>query len=126
MKENVKFYRCPICGNVIEIVNGDVSHVRCCGRSLELLEANTFDAAVEKHVPVINVVDGKVNVVVGEVEHPMEEKHYIMWIVQVTDNDISRVQLQPGCTPKAIFKYVSGAEIYAYCNLHGLWKAIVE
>ena len=75
MKEKIKYYRCPVCGNVIEVVNGDVSRVRCCGKELVELVANTVDAAVEKHVPVYEVEGNEIVVKVGEVAHPMEETH---------------------------------------------------
>lgn len=125
MKE-VKFYRCPICGNVIELIDGDSKRITCCGKNMELLVANTVDASVEKHVPVYKRDGEKLIVSVGEVIHPMEEKHYIMWIAMVYDNKVIRVNLLPNEVPEAVFNYVENAEIYAYCNLHGLWKATVE
>ena len=125
MKE-VKFYRCPICGNVIELIDGDSKRITCCGKNMELLVANTVDAAVEKHVPVYKKDGEKLIVSVGEVIHPMEEKHYIMWLAMVYDNKVIRVNLLPNEAPEAVFNYVENAEIYAYCNLHGLWKATVE
>ena len=125
MKE-VKFYRCPICGNVIELIDGDSKRITCCGKNMELLVANTVDAAVEKHVPVYKNEDDKIIVSVGEVIHPMIEEHYIMWIALVSNNKVTRVDLLPNEAPEAVFNYVENAEIYAYCNLHGLWKATVE
>lgn len=125
MKE-VKFYRCPICGNVIELIDGDSKRITCCGKNMELLVANTVDASVEKHVPVYKRDGEKLIVSVGEVIHPMEEKHYIMWIAMVYDNKVIRINLLPNEVPEAVFNYVENAEIYAYCNLHGLWKATVE
>ena len=83
----IKYYRCPVCGNVIEVVNGDVSRVRCCGKELVELVANTVDAAVEKHVPVYEVEGNEIVVKVGEVVHPMEEKHYITFITLVTEDN---------------------------------------
>ena len=126
MKEKIKYYRCPVCGNVIEVVNGDVSRVRCCGKELVELVANTVDAAVEKHVPVYEVEGNEIVVKVGEVVHPMEEKHYIKFITLVTEDKVMRVDLKPGEEPVARFPYVKDAVIYEYCNLHGLWKNIVE
>ena len=125
MKE-VKFYRCPICGNVIELIDGDSKRITCCGKNMELLVANTVDAAVEKHVPVYKKEDDKIIVSVGEVIHQMIEEHYIMWIALVSNNKVTRVDLLPNEAPEAVFNYVENAEIYAYCNLHGLWKATVE
>ena len=125
MKE-IKYYRCPICGNIIEVVNGDANRVKCCGKELELLNPNTVDAAVEKHVPVYEIVDNEIIVKVGEVIHPMEEKHYITFISMVAEDKIIRVDLKPGEEPIVKLPYIKGAEIYEYCNLHGLWKSTIE
>lgn len=126
MKENVNFYRCPICGNVIELIEGDINHMMCCGQKMELMVANTQDAAVEKHVPVYEKVEDEIVVKVGEVDHPMEKDHYIMWVAQVNDNQVSRVTLYPEQGISVRFKYIPNSTIYAYCNKHGLWKVEVE
>lgn len=126
MKRNVNFYRCPICGNVIELVDGDINHMRCCGQEMELMVANTQDAAVEKHVPVYEKVEDEIVVKVGEVDHPMEKDHYIMWVAQVNDNQVSRVTLYPEQGINVRFKYIPNSTIYAYCNKHGLWKVEVK
>lgn len=125
MKE-IKYFKCPICGNVIEVVNGDVSRVRCCGSELTELVANTVDAAVEKHVPVYEVEENEIVVKVGEVIHPMEEKHYITFITLVTEDGVIRKDLKPGDEPVVRFPYIKGSTIYEYCNLHGLWKNDVK
>lgn len=126
MKENVNFYRCPICGNVIELIEGDINHMMCCGKKMELMVANTQDAAIEKHVPVYEKVEDEIVVKVGEVDHPMEKDHYIMWVAQVNDNQVSRVTLYPEQGISVRFKYIPNSTIYAYCNKHGLWKVEVE
>ena len=126
MKENVRFYMCPICHNIVGLINGDISHINCCGREMEQLVANTMDAAVEKHVPVYEKVDGEIVVRVGEVEHPMEKEHYIMWIAQVSDNRTTRVQLYPEQATETRFPYIPNSTLYAYCNKHGLWKTTIE
>ena len=126
MKEKVNYFKCPICGNIIEVVNGDIKRVKCCGKELELLVANTIDASLEKHVPIYEIDNNEIIVKVGEVIHPMEEKHYIMWISLVTDNKIIKVNLKPGDEPIIKLPYVKGSIIYEYCNLHGLWKNIVD
>ena len=126
MKANVRFYKCPICGNIIGLIDGDMEHIRCCGTNMEEMIANTTDAAVEKHVPVYEHVDGELVVKVGEVDHPMTKEHYIMWIAQVTDNRTTRVRLYPEQGTETRFPYIKGSVIYAYCNLHGLWKTVVE
>ena len=126
MKENVRFYKCPICGNVIGLIDGDMAQVTCCGKPMELMVANTTDASVEKHVPVYELVEDEIVVKVGSVDHPMTKEHYIMWIAQVTDNKTTRVRLYPEQSTETRFPYIKGSTIYAYCNLHGLWKTVVE
>lgn len=126
MKEKIKYYKCPICGNIIEIVSGDVNRVRCCGKELELLNANTVDAAIEKHVPVYEIDGNEIVVKVGEIIHPMEENHYIMFISLVSDTEVIRVDLNPGMEPVVRLPYIKDSIIYEYCNLHGLWKNNVE
>lgn len=126
MKEKIKYYKCPICGNIIEVVSGDVNRVRCCGKELELLNANTVDAAIEKHVPVYEIDGNEIIVKVGEVIHPMEESHYIMFVSLVSDTEVIRVDLNPGMEPVVRLPYIKDSIIYEYCNLHGLWKNNVE
>lgn len=126
MKDKIKFYRCPVCGNIVEVINGDVSRVKCCNQPLVLLNANTEDAALEKHVPVYEIDNNEIIVKVGETIHPMEEKHYITFITLVTDNNVIRYDLKPSDEPIVRFPYVKDSIIYEYCNLHGLWKKEVE
>ena len=126
MKESVEFYRCPICGNIVEVIEGDAKHITCCGKTMEKMVANTTDAAVEKHVPVYEKVEDEIVVKVGEIEHPMEKDHYIMWIAQVSDNKTTFVKLYPEQATETRLPYVSGAILYAYCNKHGLWKTTVK
>lgn len=126
MNNNVNYYKCPICGNVIEILNGDVKRVKCCNVNLELLVAGTTDASLEKHVPVYEIDGDEIIVKVGETIHPMEEKHYIMWVSLVVEDRVIKVLLKPGDDPIVRFPYIKDAIIYEYCNLHGLWKSIVK
>lgn len=126
MNENVKFYRCKTCGNIIGLIKGSPAPLRCCGQEMEPLVANVEDAAVEKHVPVYEIMDGELVVKVGSVEHPMEKDHYIMWVAEVTDNKTVRVQLYPEQSTETRLPYYKGATLYAYCNKHGLWKTTVE
>ena len=90
---------------------------------MALLTENTVDAAKEKHVPVVEKIDGGVKVKVGDVAHPMEDKHYIEWIEVMAGSSCFFKFLNPGDTPEAEFK-TGAADVTAraYCNLHGLWK----
>ena len=91
-----------------------------------LLRANTTNGTVEKHVPIYEVDGNDIVVNVGSVEHPMNGEHYVMWISQIDGDKVVTKELKPGELPKARFEYIRGSSIYAYCNLHGLWKCIVE
>ena len=126
MKENVRFYFCPICGNVIGLIDGNMDHVTCCSKKMELMQANTTDASQEKHVPVCERVEDEIVVKVGEIEHPMEKEHYIMWIAQLSDNQTTRIRLYPEQSTEVRFKYIPKSTVYAYCNKHGLWKNEVK
>lgn len=125
MKEKVAFYRCEVCGNMVGLIKNGGGQLVCCGKPMTKLEANTTDASHEKHVPVAERKDGKIVVEVGSVAHPMTVEHYIEWIALVTDHGTERISLFPGDAPKAVFCDKPNAEVYAYCNLHGLWKATV-
>lgn len=121
-----KFYICKHCGNIVAMVKDAGVPVVCCGERMAELIPGTSDGAAEKHVPVY-VVDGNlVNVTIGAVEHPMLENHYIEWISIQTNYGNQRKVLKPGEAPKASFALLEGEKVeavYAYCNLHGLWKA---
>lgn len=122
----LKFFRCEHCGNIIEMVEDKGVPVVCCGQRMTELVAGTSDGAREKHVPVYEVKNNIVHVKVGEVAHPMIPEHYIEWIVLQTKNGVQRKELDPGDKPEACFALCDGDEVeavYAYCNLHGLWKA---
>jgi superoxide reductase len=124
MAERLEIYKCELCGNMVEVLHGGAGELVCCGQPMVCLKENTVDAAKEKHVPVIEKIEGGVKVKVGSVAHPMEEKHYIEWIEIIADGKSYRQYLNPGDAPEAVFK-VDAATITAreYCNLHGLWKA---
>lgn len=119
-------YKCAICGNIVEVLHEGGGELVCCGQPMKLMVENTVDAAKEKHVPVIEKVDGGVKVKVGAVAHPMEEKHYIEWVEVVTaDGSVYRQFLCQGQAPEATFAVAADKVVAAreYCNLHGLWKA---
>lgn len=120
-----KFFICEHCGNIIAMVKNAGVPVMCCGQKMTELVPGTTDAAVEKHVPSYVVEGNKVIVTVGEVEHPMAEEHYIEWVSIQTKQGNQRKALKPGEAPKICFSICDGDEVeavYAYCNLHGLWK----
>lgn len=129
-KEN-QIYKCSICSNVVEVLHVGVGQLVCCNQSMELLNEKSQNEGLEKHIPVIeelpaNVCQGKDGVVVrvGEVEHSMDEKHYIEWIEIITaDGKRGKRFLKPGNKPEVEFytrKKIVG--IRAYCNIHGLWR----
>lgn len=126
MKTEVAFFRCKHCGNIVGLIKNGGGTLVCCGDTMERLVPNTTDAAVEKHVPVAIRKDGKIYVEVGAVAHPMVDVHYIEWIAVVGDEGTERINLEPGVEPKAVLGDKTNAEVYAYCNLHGLWKADVK
>ncbi len=122
----MKFYRCAHCGKIIAVVKETGVPVICCGEKMQEIIPGTTDAAVEKHVPVYEVKDGIVTVTVGSVPHPMLEEHYIEWISLQTTSGNQRKALKPGSEPKVCFAICEGDEVeavYAYCNLHSLWKS---
>ena len=122
----MKFYRCAHCGQIVAIVKETGVPVICCGEAMQEIVPGSVDAAVEKHVPVYEVKDNKVIVTVGSTEHPMLPEHYIEWIALETKQGNQRKALKPGEEPKACFALCEADEVvavYAYCNLHSLWKA---
>lgn len=122
----MKFYKCPICGKIVAMVEERPAPTMCCGRPMEEIIPNTQDGAHEKHIPVCEVKDSILYVKVGEVEHPMLENHYIQWIAVQTNFGNQRKVLKPGEKPVAEFALLPGEEVIAvleYCNLHGLYKA---
>lgn len=121
-----KFYICERCGNIIAKVKDTGVPVMCCGQPMKEIVPGTSDASLEKHVPVYEVVDNVVKVKVGSIEHPMTKEHYIEWISLQTKNGNQRKTLNPEDKPEACFAILDGDEVeavYAYCNLHSLWKA---
>ena len=122
---SVKFFKCNTCGNIVGLIKDSGVPLMCCGKAMEELAFNTSDGATEKHVPVVNVEGNVVSVGIGSVDHPMVDEHYIEWIYIETTSGGQRKTLKPGDDPKVMFvlseddKLIS---VYAYCNLHGLWK----
>lgn len=122
----MKFYVCETCGNLVEMIKETAVPVMCCGQKMKELIPGTSDGAAEKHVPVYTVSGNTVSVSVGSVEHPMVDAHYIEWIAVETAKGAQRKVLNPGDKPYAEFVLTEDdavVAVYAYCNLHGLWKA---
>jgi superoxide reductase len=124
MAQTLQIYKCAVCGNIVEVIHGGVGELVCCDQPMELLNEKTADMAKEKHVPVIEKINGGYKVTVGSTLHPMEEKHYIEWIELLADGKAYRQFLKPGDAPVALFgveaKSVTAREL---CNVHGLWKS---
>lgn len=120
----MEFYKCEICGNVA-IKPYDVGNpLYCCGKPMLRLEANTVDAAVEKHVPAVTIENGSARIQIGEVAHPMIEEHHITFICLETKNGYQIHELSYEDEPRAHFAIASDDEplrVYEYCNIHGLW-----
>lgn len=120
-----KFYLCEHCKNLIGMVDNKGVPLMCCGQKMTALEPNTVDAAVEKHLPVVEKNGNVIKASVGSVEHPMTEEHLIQWLYLETNNGGQRKNLAPAKAPVVEFLLADGEEaiaVYAYCNLHGLWK----
>jgi superoxide reductase len=115
-------YKCEKCGLIIEVLTEGCGAPVCCGDNMKKQEEKTADKTTEKHVPVIEAIDGGYKVYVGSTLHPMDEKHRIEWIELIADGISYRKYLKAGDKPEAVFKIeadkVSARE---YCNLHGLW-----
>ena len=119
-------YTCPICGNRVEVIHQGAGELVCCGQPMKKAVAGTSDGAAEKHVPVIEKIDGGYKAKVGSVEHPCTEAHYIEWIelICLACGKVQRHYLKPGDKPEAVFT-TNAERVLAreYCNLHGLWQA---
>lgn len=119
-----EIYKCAVCGNMVEVVHAGAGQLVCCGQPMNLQVAGTSDGAAEKHVPVIEKIEGGYKVKVGSVAHPMQDVHWIEWIELICEEcgKVQRKYLKPGDAPEAVFvtdaKKVTARE---YCNLHGLW-----
>ena len=121
-----KFYLCEDCDNLVIMLKRSGVPVICCGQKMKELIPGTVDASLEKHVPVYQVEGNVVSVKVGAAEHPMLQEHFIEWVFLQTKQGMQKKGLKPGQAPEVCFALCEGDEVeavYAYCNLHGLWKA---
>jgi superoxide reductase len=122
--QKLQVFKCELCGNIVESIHEGPGELVCCGAPMKRFEENTVDAAKEKHVPVVEKIDGGYRVKVGDVAHPMSEDHWIEWIDLIAGGKAYREFLNPGDTPEATFLTDAGdVKVRAYCNLHGLWQA---
>ena len=128
MTEKKQIYRCAVCGNIVEVLHEGAGELVCCGQPMDLMQAKTQDVGQEKHLPVVVANESGVMVKIGEVEHPMEKKHYIEWIeISTVDGKVGKKFLKPGDKPDVIFQTKSAIEsVRAYCNVHGLWIKIIN
>lgn len=127
--EKHRFYCCERCGNLVGLIESSGRPLACCGQPMAELHANSTDAAGEKHVPVVERRGAAVSVAVGNIHHPMEEKHSIRWVYLQTDRGGQRKALNPGEAPVAEFVLAPDdrpVAAYAYCNLHGLWCTAID
>ena len=121
-----KFYICAHCGNIIAKVHDSGVPVMCCGQKMTEIIPGTTDASHEKHTPVWTVENGIVHVRVGSAAHPMTPEHHIAWVSLQTKYGNQRRELRPGDEPEVCFALCEGDEVeavYAFCNLHSLWRA---
>ncbi len=127
-KNETKFYICEHCGNIVGKIHDAGVPVVCCGQKMTRLEAGTVEASREKHIPVVKKEGNLVRATVGSVLHPMTEEHSITWVYLQTDKGGQRKCLEPGAAPEVVFALADEkpVAVFAYCNLHGLWKADVE
>ncbi len=124
MAKKMGIYKCDVCGNIVEVLTAGGADLMCCGQQMTAQNENTTDAAVEKHVPVLEKKDGGWQVTVGSVDHPMTDAHFIEWIELSCGNATCRQYLDPSDQPTAFFPVAAdSATARAYCNLHGLWKS---
>lgn len=124
MTKNNEVYKCPLCGNIVEVLHTGAGELVCCGQPMDVMAENSVDAAQEKHVPVVEKTDNGYKVTVGSVAHPMEDKHWIEWIELIADKTVYRHTLKPGDAPEATFCIdADDVSARAYCNLHGNWKS---
>lgn len=123
MAKRLDVFKCSLCGNIVELLHAGEGELVCCGEPMQLMEEKSADSTTEKHVPVIESIQGGYKVTVGSTLHPMKEEHYIEWIELITESETLITFLKPGDEPVAIFK--TDEKVLCareYCNLHGLWK----
>ena len=128
MNEEQKFFICKHCKNLVGMIKDAGVKMICCGEPMQELVANTTEAATEKHIPVVTVSGDQIVIEIGSVAHPMTEEHHIAWVYLQTQKGGQRKSLLPGEMPKVTFVLEEDQPVaaFAYCNLHGLWKAEIK
>ncbi len=127
--DSLTLYRCNTCGNLIQMIQDSGIIPICCGEQMELVRANSKEATMEKHVPVIEQNDRRIRIRIGSLPHPMTEEHHIEWIVLLTNKGMYMRELKISDYPECTFTIGEDEKVfaaYSYCNLHGLWNRIVE
>ncbi len=125
-KTNVlEIYKCDICGNIVEVVHAGAKALVCCKQPMNLMNAKSEDTGQEKHLPVIEKTSHGIDIKVGSIPHPMEDKHYIEWVeVEEPNGKVLRKFFKSGETAEVNFGIAGSKEgltVRSYCNLHGLW-----
>ena len=123
-----RFFICKRCGNLVGLINDEGAPLVCCGEPMTELTPNTAEAAQEKHLPDVTVNGDCLSVQVGSVPHPMTAEHQIAFVYVETERGGQRKALMPGEEPKLTFSFSEDkpVAVYAYCNLHGLWKTDIK
>lgn len=124
MPKKLEVYKCEVCGNIVEVYHVGGGTLSCCNQPMTMMEEKTADSATEKHVPVIEKIEGGYKVTVGSTLHPMTAEHYIQWVELITEFGVLTAFLNPGDDPIACF-HTEAKEVVAreYCNIHGHWKS---
>jgi len=128
MDNQLKFFVCMHCKNIALLVNNTGAPLVCCGENMAVLEVNTASASVEKHMPVVAISGNNLSVKVGSVPHPIENEHHIAFVYVETEHGGQRKCFKVGEEPTLSFCFANDKPlaVYAYCNLHGMWKAEVK
>jgi superoxide reductase len=124
MTEKLEVYKCEVCGNLVEVLHAGAGDLVCCGQNMAKMEEQTADYTTEKHVPVVQEIEGGILIKVGSVPHPMMDEHYIEFVELIQGDLVFRRFLEPGMEPEAEVVNPPNTEGKAreYCNVHGLWK----
>ncbi len=121
-----QIYKCPICGNIVELLKVGGGELVCCGQPMLLETVKKEEDGNEKHLPVVTVNGNEISVKIGSVPHPMLEEHFIQWIECIVGNNVYKKELKPNEVAEAIFMVEGDTKdmiVREYCNIHGLWQA---